>query len=124
MVPVTSGVALVGHPGGQPGNQARRADPLAENVGGKEVLLHEPAERGGKLVLALDDQRRMRYRQAQRAAEEGRDREPVGNASDHGSLRAGLHVAEQNPVGTDRGHDREQNRYPREESGGPAPRGG
>ena len=66
----------------------------------------------------------MRYRQAQGAAEEGRDREPVGNASDHGRLGAGLHVAEQNPVGTDHGHDREQNRYPREESSGPPPRGG
>ena len=66
----------------------------------------------------------MRYRQAQGTAEEGRHREPVGNASDHGGLGAGLHVAEEGPVDADRGHGHEQNRYPRQESGGPPARGG
>ena len=118
------GAGLVGQPGGQAGNQARGADPLGKNVGGEEVLLHEPAEGGGELVLALDEQRGVRYRQAQGMAEEGRHREPVGNASDHGGLGAGLHVAEKDPVGADRGHGHKQNRYPREESSGPPARGG
>jgi len=100
-------------PRSQAGHQARRADPLGENVSGEEVLLHELAEGGGELVLALDDQRGVRYRQAQRTAEQGRHREPVSHASDHGGLRAGLHVAEKDPVGADHGHDHKQDRYPR-----------
>ena len=85
------GAGLVGQPGSQAGNEASGADPLGEDVGGEEVLLHELAEGGGELVLAPDDQRGVRYRQAQGMAEEGRHREPVGDAADHGGLRAGLH---------------------------------
>ena len=98
------GVGLVGQPGGQPGNEAGGADPLGKNVGVEEVLLHELAEGGGELVLALDDQRGVRYRQAQGTTEEGRHREPVGDASDHGGLGAGLHVAEKDSVSAGRGH--------------------
>jgi hypothetical protein len=118
------GVSLVGQPGSQAGNEASGADPLGENIGVEEVLLHELAKGGGELVLALDDQRGVRYRQAQGMAEEGRHREPVGNAPDHGGLRAGLHVAEKDPVPADRGHGHKQNRYPREEGSGPPARGG
>ncbi len=57
-------------------------------------------------------------------AEEGRHREPVGNASDHGGFCAGLHVAEKDPVGAGRSHGHKQNRYPREESSGPPARCG
>ena len=101
------GVGLIGQPGGQAGNEPSGAYPFGQDVGIEEVLLHELAESGGELVLALDDQRGVRYRQAQGAAEEGRHREPVRHAADHGSLGAGLHVAEQGPVGTSRGHAHE-----------------
>ena len=118
------GVGLVGQPGGQAGNEPGGADPLGQDIGVEEVLLHELAEGGGELVLALDDQRGVRYRQAQGTAEQGRHREPVRDTADHGGLGAGLHVAEEGPVDAGRGHGHEQYRYPREERGGPPARGG
>ena len=117
-------VGLVGQPGGQAGNQADGANPFGENVGVEEVLLHELAKSGGELVLPLDDQRGMRDRQAQRTAEQGRHREPVCNATDHGGLGAGLHVTGEGPVGADRGHRHKQRRYRGKQSGGPPPCGG
>ena len=57
------GVGLVGQPGSEPGNEASGADPFSKNIGVEEVLLHELAESGRELVLALDDQRGVRYRQ-------------------------------------------------------------
>jgi hypothetical protein len=118
------GVGLVGQPGAQPGHEASRADPFGQDIGVEEVLLHELAEGGGELVLALDDQRGVRYRQAEGTAEQGCHREPVGHAADHGGLGAGLHEAEQGPVGAGRGHGHEQHRHPAEQGGGPPPRGG
>ena len=118
------GVGPVGQPGGQAGDQASGAYPLGQDVGVEEVLLHELAEGGGELVLALDDQRGVRYRQAQGAAEQGRHREPVRDAADHGGLGAGLHVAEEGPVDAGHGHGHEQHRDPGQESGGPPARGG
>ena len=118
------GVGLVGQPGGQAGNGPGGAYPLGQDIGIEEVLLHELAEGGRELVLTLDDQRGVRYRQAQGTAEEGRHHERVRNTADHGGLGAGLHVAEEGPVDAGRGHGHEQYRYPREESGGPPARGG
>ena len=92
------GVGLVGQPGGQAGNEPAGADSLGQNIGVEEVLLHELAESGGELILALDDQRGVRYRQAQGTAEQSRHREPVRDAADHGRLGAGLHVVEESPV--------------------------
>ena len=47
------GVGLVGQPGAQAGSDPGRADPLRQNIGVEEVLLHELAESGGELILAL-----------------------------------------------------------------------
>jgi hypothetical protein len=118
------GVVLVGQPGGQPGDQASGADPFGKNIGVEEVLLHELAKGGGELVLPLDDQRGMRDRHAQRVAEQGRHREPVRNAANHGRLGAGLHVAKESPMDPDRGHGYEQRRYRRKQRGGPPARDG
>ena len=118
------GVGLVGQPGGQAGNEPAGADPLGQNIGVEEVLLHELAESGGELILALDDQRGVRYRQAQGTAEQSGHREPVRDAADHGRLGAGLHVVEESPVGAGHGHGHEHSRYPGEESGRPPARGG
>jgi hypothetical protein len=57
------GVGRFGQPGGEPGNDASGPDPFGQDIGVEEVLLHEPAEGGGELVLALDDQRGVRDRQ-------------------------------------------------------------
>ncbi len=118
------GVGLVGQPGGQAGNEPGGADPLGKNIGVEEVLLYELAQSGGELVLAFDDQRGVRYRQAKGAAEESRHREPVCNASDHGRLGADLHVAKERPVDAGHGHGHEHNRYPCQKSGSPPARGG
>ncbi len=117
------GIDLVSQPGGQAGNDPGGADPLGENVGVEEVLLHELAESSGELVLALDEQRGVRDRQAQGTAEQGRHREPVGNGADHGGLGASLHEAQERPVGAGHGHGQEQHRDPHEETGGPTARG-
>ena len=117
-------VGRLGQPGRQAGDEASGTDPFGQDVRVEEVLLDELAERGGELALALDDQRGVRDRQAQRTAEQGRDREPVGDAADHGRLGAGLYVAEEGPVGAGRGHGQEQRRRSHQEGGGPAARGG
>src|SRR5262249_11983195 len=70
------GVVPVGQPGGQAGNEVSGADSLGKDVGVEEVLLHELAEGGGELILALDDQRGMRYRQGPGGGETGPPREP------------------------------------------------
>jgi hypothetical protein len=116
-------VGLVGQPVRQAGHEPGGADPFGENVGVEEVLLHELAEGDGELVLPLNDQRCVRYRQAQGTAEKGRHGEPVRHAADHGRLGAGLHVAENGSVNASRGHGHEQDRDRREQSGGPPPRG-
>jgi hypothetical protein len=116
------GVALVGQPGRQAGGGLGRLDAVGEDVGVEEVLLDELAERGRELVLALDDQSGVRDRQAQGTTEQGRHREPVRDAADHRRLGAGLHVAEQGPVGACHGHADEQGRHHREERGGPSAR--
>jgi hypothetical protein len=70
------GVGLIAQPCGRPGGEAGGPDPFGQDIGAEEVSLHEPAEGGGELVLALDDQRGLRDRQHQRAAEQGGHREP------------------------------------------------
>src|SRR5260221_5179395 len=120
----SGGVGLAGRPGGQAGHYPGGADPLGKNIGSEEVLLHELAQSGGELIFALDDQRSVRYRQAKRTAEESRHREPVRNASDHGRLGAGLHIARQRAVDAGRSHGHEHNRHPRQESGSPPARRG
>ena len=117
------GVGRVGQPDGQPGHEVGGADPFGEDLGVEEVLLHELAQGGGELVLALDDQRGVRYRQAQRTAEQRRDREPVGDATDHGRFGGGLHIAEQGPVDADRSHGDEQHGNRAQQGGGPTARG-
>ena len=118
------GVGLVSQPGGQARNEPSRADPLADDIGVEEVLLDELAESRGELVLALDDQCGVRYRQAKGPAEQGRDREPVRDTSDHGRLGSGLHVAERSPVSAGYGHRHEHSRGRREKSGGAPACGG
>ena len=118
-----SGIGLVAQPGSQAGDETGGADPLGQDVGIEEVLLNELAESRGELVLAFHKQRRVRYRQAKRTAEQSGDREPVRNSSDHGRLCAGLHVAKQGPVDTDHGHGSENGRHPGEKSGCPPARG-
>jgi hypothetical protein len=119
-----AGIVGVGQPAGHPGGDLGGPDPLGQHVAVEEVLLHELAEGSGELVLALDDHRGMRDGQAERVAEQGRHREPVGHAADHRRLGACLNVRKEGPVGADRGHDHEQHRDRPEESGRPSAGGG
>ncbi len=116
-------VGRLGQPAAQARNEARRTDPLGQHLGVEEVLLDELAQGGGELVLALDQQRGMRDRQPQRAAEQRRHREPVGHPADHGRLGPGLHVAEQSPVGAGCGHGHEQRRHRDKKASGAPSRG-
>ena len=69
------------------------AHPLGDRVGREEAALHEVAQRLAELVLALGDDRRVRDRQAERVAEQGHHREPVGQPADHRRLGGRLQVA-------------------------------
>ncbi len=89
----------------------------------KPAALASPASQAARRGT-IDDQRSVRYRQAKRTAEESRHREPVRNASDHGRLGAGLHIAKQCPVHAGHSHRDEHNRHPRQESGSPPARRG
>jgi hypothetical protein len=111
------GIGRIGQPAGEPPGDLGRTDAFGDDVGVEEVLLHELAERGGELVLALDKERGVRNRQAKRTAEQRRHREPVRDAADHGRLGAGLDVAEGGPVRADHGHGDEDDGHYREESG-------
>jgi len=101
-------IVRVGQPRGHPWGEPRRPDAIGQDVGVEEVLLDKLPQRRRELILALDDDRRVRDRQSQRVTEEGRDREPVRDAADHCGLSAGLHVTEERPVHTDGSHRDEQ----------------
>ena len=112
------GTAGVGQPGGEARRGPRGPDAIGEHIGVEEVLLNELAERLGELVLPLDDDRRVRYRQAERTAEQRGDREPVGDTADHGRLETRLQVTGQRPVRADRGHHHESDGDRAEQRGG------
>ena len=80
------GVVRFGQPGAEPAADADGAQPLPYDVLGEEVLPDELAERDAQLVLLGGDDRGVRDGQAERAAEERRDREPVGERADHAGL--------------------------------------
>ena len=61
---------------------------------GQEVLPDEVAEAVAEHVLLGRDDRGVRDRQAQRATEQRRDREPVGQRADHAGLGRRPHVAD------------------------------
>ena len=85
---------------------------------GQEVALDELAEAAADLVLAVGDDRGVRDRQAERVAEQGGDREPVGERADHRRLGEGPHVPDPAVTTVDRrddiDHGREQEHRQRE----------
>ena len=87
------GVVGLGQPGRQPGDHLGGPHPLGDDVGGQEAGLHEVAQGASEGVLALDDDRRVGDGQAQRAAEQRGDGEPVGQAADHAGRNRRLEVA-------------------------------
>ena len=66
----------------------------ATTDGNQEILLEEVGERLADAVLVARDDRGVRDRQAERVAEQGGDREPVGEAADHRRFGEGLDVGE------------------------------
>ena len=87
-------------PGGRLEEAAGRAGdveplhPPRDHRRDQEILLEEAGERLADPVLVARDDRGVRDRQAERMAEQGGDREPVGEAADHRRLGEGLDVAE------------------------------
>jgi hypothetical protein len=114
---------VLAQPAGKLGHEPGVADPFGQDIGIEEVFLHELAQRCGELVLALDQQGSVRNRQAKRSAEQSRHREPVCDASDHGSLGAGLHVTKENPMGARHSYSDEDKRHSGKKCGSPPARG-
>jgi len=85
-------------PGGERADRVDAIEPLAHRPAGEEVLGHEAAERRADPLLVGGDGAGVRNRQAERAAEEGDDREPVGAGTDHAGLREGTHIGQPRPV--------------------------
>ena len=119
------GVLGIGEPGRRPSATAAAVRTRSATVArAEEVLPDERRQRLAELLLALDDDRGVRDRQAERVPEQRGDREPVGQRSDHRRLerRAGvsgpvprrLRNEQQQPRGGDGG----------EGAGGPAPHHG
>ena len=67
--------------------------PPRDHRGDQEILLEEAGERFADAVLVARNDRGVRDRQAERMAEQGGHREPVGEAADHRCLRERLHIA-------------------------------
>lgn len=88
-----AGVGGIREPRGRAFDRARRTDPIGDYVGRQEVLLYELAQGAAELVLALDDDGGVGDGQPEWTTEQGGDREPVGQASHHRTLRQGLDVA-------------------------------
>ena len=65
----------------------------------EEILTDEIGERLADPVLVTRDDRGVRDRQAERVAEQGRHREPVGEAADHRRFGERLHVARGRDIG-------------------------
>ena len=69
------------------------AHPPRDHRRDQEILLEEGGQRLADAVLVARDDRGVRDRQAERVAEQGGDREPVGQAADHRRLGEGLDPA-------------------------------
>ena len=67
--------------------------PPRHDLRDEEILAQEDRHRVGDAVLVLRDDRRVRDRQAERAAEQGGDREPVRQSADKAGLGKGMDIA-------------------------------
>ena len=70
------------------------AHPPRDHRRDQEIFLEEIGQRLADAVLVARDDRGVRDRQAERVAEQGGDREPVGQAADHRRLGERLDLAE------------------------------
>ena len=68
--------------------------PPRDHAGDEEILLDEIGQRLADAVLVARDDRGVGDGQAERVAEQGGDREPVGEPADHAGLRKGFDPAE------------------------------
>ena len=69
------------------------AHPPRDHRGGEEIVLEEAGERVADPVLVARHDRGVRDGQAERMAEQGGDREPVGDAADQAGLGEGADEA-------------------------------
>ena len=113
-----SGVALVCQPVGDPGGDPGVAHAVGDQGRGEQVLLDELAEGPAELVLPLGDDRGVGDRQPQWVAEQGRDREPVGQSADQRGLGRGPHEPEDPTVLTEEDRGQEHPHHDPEQAGG------
>ncbi len=84
----------------------------------QEILLEEVGQRLADPVLVARDDRGVRDRQAERVAEQRRDREPVGKAADHRRFGERLDVAEPGIVRLERAGGGEHRGHHDQQAGG------
>jgi hypothetical protein len=84
----------------------------------EKIFLEEIRKRLADTILVAGDDRRMRDRQAERVAEQSRDREPVGEAADHRGFRECLHISEARPQMLEGAGGNEDRRHHQQQAGG------
>src|SRR6185436_6329899 len=80
-------VCGIADPSGRSGREMQRTQPGYQHVSREEVILEEAAQYPADPVFLSGDDGRVRNRQANRLAEERRDREPVRQPPDQRCLR-------------------------------------
>ena len=110
-------VALVLEPPRREPDRVDRREAGDRDARGEEVVGDEPPERRPDAALVLRHDRGMGNRQAERAAKERDDREPVGASPDHAGFRERAEIGRPGPVRRrpphqeiDRRHEHEQHR--------------
>ena len=93
-----AGVLPLGEPVGDAQRRRRLAEPRLELGRVEEVRLEEAADVTGGARLVRPEQPGVRDRQAERAAEQRHDREPVGEPPDHARLRHRPHQPDRRAI--------------------------
>ena len=93
----------------------------ATTEGVRKLSLQEIGERVADPVLVARDDRGVRDRQAERVAEQGGDREPVGDAADQAGLGEGAHEAPGGMEVVEAGGGDEHRRHAGQHRRSPAP---
>jgi len=109
---------------GKPAEDIDLDEPLMRYPDVQKVVGDETAERGPDALPVARNDGRVRDRNAERMAEQGDDREPVGAGADHAGFRERSHVRQPRPVesgerGRDEHHDHQCQQRGRDDAHAP-----